>query len=258
MPDGKVVPIDDDGSDEDEEAEEDGPVQDDIVSDDDDDSDQEQPARRAARRGPSSAEARAAAKQAAQSAIEDLIKERDVRSDDAWEMMEGSAQQAYIDEFLSEAVLALLDKARTNHLNPFLKATLRTEAKEMIPVTEGDLAADSRVCAASKAAFEGDKGDQWPHMCFLPGFDDVSPTHGFTKCVIAVAGKGGIERRSITHNLIGFVAYSMDMVASVDKRLRGSAARTEVCGDLEDYTHWLRGIKDILKFMSSSHKCPTT
>ena len=231
-----VVPVDpdDDSSDSDDEGDE-GEEGDDLS----DDSDSEQAARAAAAHP---ATVKAAAKQAAKEAVAALCAERAKGADEAWEAMDPDERTAYIAEFFAEegviyaAVAKILENTRSVYLNPFLKETVRTECKDMVPSGD-DLEAARRTYEASKKAFDDDAGAAgWPRMCpllgtkdeFLPGFEDPSPLHGFTKTVLKIAAAGHIPHEDISPKLIGFVAYTADQVASIKKRKRGNASGQEV------------------------------
>ena len=166
----------------------------------------------------------------------------------------------------------LVQKARAVVLNPYLKGSLYDVAAELVPFSQ-DLEADRTAYEASKKAFDASKQDMktFERMCelygtkqgrqepcFLPGFDEDAPTHGFTKWVLKVAKDAEIEKPKIKANLIAFLAYTADKVATIAKRKRGWASGGEVRGDLEMYTNWAGGIQRAKAFMSKASRCPTT
>ena len=290
--------------DEDEDGQE-GQDDDDDDEDDDDDDDDDGLGRTAADGahpdGP--AGAKAAAKAAAKATNDELKAERYERAVEAFDAMEEEDQEAYMEAFfivgepIEEAIKGLVSKARSTNLNPFLKNCLRQEAPELVPFTR-DAEADRMAYEASKKPFDASLQSNtqlksFERMCplfgvdghFMPGFEDENPTHGFTKFVLKVAEVMQIEHEKITPNLIGFLAYTADKVATIVPRKKGWKSGEQVrashrapsllassahCfplpdplpsvqarGDLDYYTSWAGGIARAKKFMQRAKRCQT-
>lgn len=78
-----------------------------------------------------------------------------------------------------------MGKARTDHLYPMLKDTLRGIAPDLVPYNPNSVMGDKAVYSASRKAIEPDiygRENKWPRMCkILVGYDGDDPYFYYTK-----------------------------------------------------------------------------